>query len=138
MGSNKNRFVYETKRQLAWVNIGINSPADCLLFNQNHSGDTGVTKIMQLTALSKACYKSIPVRCGDTMVFDKQTFKKLLPGFTVTTTVFGVVKPGKQIARIMKLTAFILLTACFAASASGGYSQITLVEKNAPLQKVFK
>lgn len=38
----------------------------------------------------------------------------------------------------MKLTAFIVLTACLTASASGGYSQITLVEKNTPLQKVFK
>jgi TonB-dependent starch-binding outer membrane protein SusC len=71
---------------------------------------------MQLTALSKACYKSIPVRRRETMVSDKR----------------------KQIWRIMKLTVFILLTACFAASASGGYSQITLSEKNAPLQKVFK
>lgn len=37
----------------------------------------------------------------------------------------------------MKLTAFILLTACLSASASG-YSQITLSEKNAPLKTVFK
>jgi len=37
----------------------------------------------------------------------------------------------------MKLTAIILLSACLTASANG-YSQITLSEKNAPLQKVFK
>ena len=38
---------------------------------------------------------------------------------------------------IMKFTAIILLSACLTASANG-YSQITLSEKNAPLQKVFK
>lgn len=37
----------------------------------------------------------------------------------------------------MKITAIILLSACLTASANG-YSQITLSEKNAPLQKVFK
>lgn len=37
----------------------------------------------------------------------------------------------------MKFTAIILLSACLTASANG-YSQITLSEKNAPLQKVFK
>jgi TonB-linked SusC/RagA family outer membrane protein len=37
----------------------------------------------------------------------------------------------------MKFTAIFLLTACLAASASG-YSQITLSETNAPLQKVFR
>jgi TonB-linked SusC/RagA family outer membrane protein len=38
---------------------------------------------------------------------------------------------------IMKFTAIILLFACLAATAEG-YSQITLSEKNVPLQKVFK
>src|SRR5258706_15617442 len=38
---------------------------------------------------------------------------------------------------IMKITAIILLAACMQVSARG-YSQITLVEKNVPLQKVFK
>ena len=38
---------------------------------------------------------------------------------------------------IMKLTAILLLLACLTAAAKG-YSQITLSEKNAPLQKVFK
>lgn len=39
--------------------------------------------------------------------------------------------------RVMKLTAVILLSACLTASAHG-YSQVTLSEKNAPLQKVLK
>src|SRR5215207_8950241 len=39
--------------------------------------------------------------------------------------------------RIMKITAIILLSACLTASANG-FSQITLSEKNAPLQKVFR
>lgn len=46
---------------------------------------------------------------------------------------------GKQILRIMKLTAIILLTACLQASAVGGYSQkITLSVKEAPLEQVLK
>lgn len=43
----------------------------------------------------------------------------------------------KQLLRVMKLTAIILLTACLTAGAKG-YSQITLTAKNAPLHKVFK
>src|SRR5215510_3625341 len=43
----------------------------------------------------------------------------------------------KQLLRTMKLTAFILLTACLTASA-GGYSQkVTISEKNASIEKVF-
>jgi len=37
----------------------------------------------------------------------------------------------------MKLTAIILLVACLSVSARG-FSQITLAEKNAPLEKIFK
>lgn len=37
----------------------------------------------------------------------------------------------------MKITSIILLSACLTARAKG-YAQITLSEKNAPLQKVFK
>src|SRR5882757_4486219 len=43
-----------------------------------------------------------------------------------------------QTLLIMKLTAFFLLTACLQVSAKGHAQQITLSEKNAPLQKVFK
>lgn len=43
----------------------------------------------------------------------------------------------KTIARVMKLTAIILLVGCLQVSA-GSYSQITLVEKNTPLEKVLK
>src|SRR5258706_11237586 len=39
---------------------------------------------------------------------------------------------------IMKLTAIILLSACLGASAKGHSQQITLQEKNAPIQKVFE
>lgn len=39
--------------------------------------------------------------------------------------------------RVMKLTALIILVACLTASANG-FSQITLSEKNAPLQQVLK
>lgn len=42
-----------------------------------------------------------------------------------------------QLLRAMKLIAFIMLAACLAVSAEGR-SQITLSEKNAPLNKVFK
>ena len=42
-----------------------------------------------------------------------------------------------QIARVMKLTALLLLIGCLTASAKG-LSQVTLTEKNAPLEKVFK
>jgi len=38
---------------------------------------------------------------------------------------------------IMKFTAILLFVACMQVSAKG-YSQITLSEKNAPLQKIFK
>ncbi|HEY4482456.1 MAG TPA: STN domain-containing protein, partial [Candidatus Brocadiaceae bacterium] len=44
---------------------------------------------------------------------------------------------SKQTLLIMKFTAIILLSACLTASAKG-FSQITLAEKNAPLQKIFK
>jgi TonB-linked SusC/RagA family outer membrane protein len=47
--------------------------------------------------------------------------------------------PGisKQTLRIMKLIAVILFAACIQVSARG-YSQITLSETNAPLQKIFQ
>ena len=44
---------------------------------------------------------------------------------------------SKQTLKIMKLIAIILFAACMQVSARG-YSQITLSENNAPLQKVFK
>ena len=40
--------------------------------------------------------------------------------------------------RVMKLTAFILLAACLQVSAKVHSQQITLVERNVPLQEVFK
>ena len=43
----------------------------------------------------------------------------------------------KQLLKAMKLTAIFLLLACLTAGAKG-FSQITLSEKNAPLQKIFK
>jgi len=43
----------------------------------------------------------------------------------------------KQLLLAMKLTAVFLLLACLTAGAKG-FSQITLSEKNAPLQKIFK
>lgn len=45
--------------------------------------------------------------------------------------------PGKQVWKIMKLSAILLFVACMHVSAKG-FSQITLSEKNTPLQKVFK
>jgi len=42
-----------------------------------------------------------------------------------------------KLLRIMKLTAILLLSACMVASAKGLGQQITLSEKNAPLQEVF-
>jgi TonB-linked SusC/RagA family outer membrane protein len=50
----------------------------------------------------------------------------------------GWLLPTKLLLRIMKLTAFIMLMACLTASA-GGYSQkVTISEKNAPIEKVFR
>src|SRR5215203_2502768 len=48
-------------------------------------------------------------------------------------------RPGtfKKTLLIMKLTGILLFIACLQVSAEG-YSQVTLSEKNAPLQKVFK
>mgnify|MGYP000993140771 CR=1 FL=1 len=43
----------------------------------------------------------------------------------------------KQLLNAMKLTAIFLLLACLTAGAKG-FSQITLSEKNAPLQRIFK
>lgn len=43
----------------------------------------------------------------------------------------------KQLLRIMKLTAILLIAACLQVSAKG-YSQVTLSENNVSLQKVFK
>lgn len=45
---------------------------------------------------------------------------------------------AKKLLRIMKLTAIILLAACLQVSARSGAQTVTLSEKNAPLQKVFK
>jgi TonB-dependent starch-binding outer membrane protein SusC len=45
---------------------------------------------------------------------------------------------GKQILRIMKLTAIIILTACLQVSAKGYSQKITLSVKDAPLEQVFK
>ena len=39
---------------------------------------------------------------------------------------------------VMKLTAIFLLTACLQVSAKGFTQNVTLSEKNAPLQKIFK
>jgi TonB-linked SusC/RagA family outer membrane protein len=47
-------------------------------------------------------------------------------------------KMPPQTVRIMKITAIILLSACLTASAKGDAQNITLSEKNVPLQKVFK
>lgn len=44
----------------------------------------------------------------------------------------------REVSRIMKLTAIILLSACLTASAKGFSQTVTLSEKNAPLEKVFK
>src|SRR5262245_15533289 len=43
----------------------------------------------------------------------------------------------KQLLRIMKNTAIILLLACLSATARGYTQKVTLSEKNAPLEKVF-
>jgi TonB-linked SusC/RagA family outer membrane protein len=40
--------------------------------------------------------------------------------------------------RIMRITAFLLLVACLQVSARGDAQTVTLSERNAPLQKVFK
>jgi hypothetical protein len=46
--------------------------------------------------------------------------------------------PTKQLQRAMKLTTITLLTACFAASY-GCYGQtVTISERNAPIEKIFK
>jgi TonB-linked SusC/RagA family outer membrane protein len=45
---------------------------------------------------------------------------------------------GKQILRIMKLTAIIILAACLQVSAKGYSQKITLSVKDAPLEQVFK
>jgi TonB-linked SusC/RagA family outer membrane protein len=45
---------------------------------------------------------------------------------------------GKQILRIMKLTAIIILAACLQVSAKGYSQRITLSVKDAPLEQVFK
>ncbi len=50
---------------------------------------------------------------------------------------FYLPRISKQTLKIMKLTAVILFAACIHVSARG-YSQITLSETNAPLQKVFQ
>lgn len=44
----------------------------------------------------------------------------------------------KKMVRIMKITAIILLVGCLQVSAGGHSQTITLSEKNAPLQKIFK
>ncbi|MGZ8556898.1 MAG: TonB-dependent receptor [Chitinophagaceae bacterium] len=44
---------------------------------------------------------------------------------------------SRQMLRAMKLSALLILIACLQVSAKG-YSQITLSEKNAPLEKIFK
>ncbi len=56
----------------------------------------------------------------------------LLRGFTKTCL------PARQALLIMKITAIILLTACLSASANGYSQKVTLSEKNARLEKVFK
>ena len=42
-----------------------------------------------------------------------------------------------QMLRIMKLTAFVLLTTCLGSSAAGLSQKVTFTVKNAPLEKVF-
>jgi TonB-dependent starch-binding outer membrane protein SusC len=49
----------------------------------------------------------------------------------------GSFRINRQILRIMKLSAFLLLAVCVQVSAKG-YSQISLSEKNTSLEKVFK
>lgn len=46
--------------------------------------------------------------------------------------------PVRQALRIMRITAIILLAACLQVSAKGSAQNITLAEKNVPLQKVFR
>lgn len=63
--------------------------------------------------------------------FCRPAFQKAYPGKQSGWT------STKKLLLVMKFTAIILLTACLTASAHS-YSQITLSEKNVPLQKVFK
>ncbi len=49
----------------------------------------------------------------------------------------GLYGTGRQILRIMKLSAFLLLIACLQVSAKG-YAQISISENNTPLEKIFK
>src|SRR5688572_9761414 len=44
----------------------------------------------------------------------------------------------KRLLRILKITALILLLGCLQVSAEGYSQSITLFEKNAPLEKIFK
>src|SRR5690349_16751208 len=50
----------------------------------------------------------------------------------------GVWSEAKKLLLIMNFTAIILLSACFAVSAKGFTQTVTLSEKNAPLERVFK
>ncbi|MEP7376094.1 MAG: SusC/RagA family TonB-linked outer membrane protein [Chitinophagaceae bacterium] len=61
----------------------------------------------------------------------KALYSRMPAGLTKTCL------PARQALRILNITAIILLSACLTASANG-FSQITLSEKNAPLQKVLK
>ncbi len=62
-------------------------------------------------------------------------FKALCKSFVVMRRL--VTKIPRNTGRIMKIIAFLLFVACMQVSAKT-YSQITLSETNAPLQKVFK
>lgn len=47
-------------------------------------------------------------------------------------------KPNKKLLLTMKLTAIIMLLACLTASAAGFSQKVTLSERNAPVEKIFK
>jgi hypothetical protein len=47
-------------------------------------------------------------------------------------------RDGSKILRIMKLTSAFLLAACLQVSASGSSQSLTLSEKKASLQKLFR
>ena len=64
---------------------------------------------------------------------DQVSIRNLITKSNSASNKFG---KSRQIFRIMKLVAFLLIVAIHVNAS--GFSQITLSEKNAPLEKVFK
>lgn len=88
--------------------------------------------------LSPLNASSAEVRSGERPLCALLPFKAHIALTTAQRLTLFRLSPGRKMLRIMKLTAFLLLSACLQVSATGFGQKINLSMTNASLEKVFQ